>query len=121
MRLPRWLVVTLLAVSVLVGLGAGLTWWVTWPARTAREFLELLAVHKYDEAQGYYGWIPGWKNQTYALFRERSVNEVNFQAQPRSLADVWKGRRRFKYGRSPLVFHFTVERGKVVLSGYEHD
>jgi hypothetical protein len=38
MRLPRWLVVSLLAVSVLAVPGAGAWWWVTWPERTANQF-----------------------------------------------------------------------------------
>jgi hypothetical protein len=38
MRLPRWLVVSLLSASVLTVLGAGAWWWVTWPERTANKF-----------------------------------------------------------------------------------
>jgi WD domain, G-beta repeat len=40
MRLPRWLVVTLLSVSLLALLGAGAWWWVTWPeTRCSREYV----------------------------------------------------------------------------------
>ncbi len=42
MKLPRWLVVVMLSSSVLAPLGAAAWWWVTWPDRTAREFVELL-------------------------------------------------------------------------------
>jgi hypothetical protein len=40
MTLPRWLVVSLLIVSLLAVFGAGAWWWVTWPERTARAFIE---------------------------------------------------------------------------------
>jgi hypothetical protein len=42
MKLPRWLVVTLLASSALGVLGAAAWWWVAWPERTARELITLL-------------------------------------------------------------------------------
>src|SRR5262245_17388964 len=42
MRLPRWLVWTLLSASVLAVLGASAWLWVTWPDRTARTFFGLL-------------------------------------------------------------------------------
>ena len=41
MRLPRWLVVALLSVSVLAVLGTCMAWWVTWPERTVRQFEQL--------------------------------------------------------------------------------
>jgi hypothetical protein len=40
MKMPRWLVVSLLSISVLSALGAAGYWWVTWPERTAREYVE---------------------------------------------------------------------------------
>jgi hypothetical protein len=41
MRMPRWLVVSLLSASVLTVLGAGAWWWVTWPDMTLCHFLDL--------------------------------------------------------------------------------
>lgn len=35
MKLPRWLVVSLLSASLLAVLGSGAWWWVTWPVTTA--------------------------------------------------------------------------------------
>jgi hypothetical protein len=49
MRFPRWLVVTLMTVSVLAPLGSGVSWWVTWPERTARAFLSNFSASRYDE------------------------------------------------------------------------
>ena len=49
MKLPRWLVVGMLAASALAVLVAATFWWVTWPERTAREFHELIRSWKLDE------------------------------------------------------------------------
>ena len=38
-KLPRWLLVSLLIASILGVLGAVAWWWVTWPDRTAGRFL----------------------------------------------------------------------------------
>jgi hypothetical protein len=46
MRLPRWLVVSLLSASVLAVLGYVSWWWVTWPERTAWELM-----HRWDAGQ----------------------------------------------------------------------
>src|SRR5437867_2995398 len=50
MKLPRWLVIAMLTSSALAVLAAAGWWWVTWPERTAREFVELLKAHRADEA-----------------------------------------------------------------------
>jgi hypothetical protein len=44
MKLPRWLLWSLLSISVVAALAAAGWWWVTWPERTAREFIELLFI-----------------------------------------------------------------------------
>jgi hypothetical protein len=119
MRLPRWLLIGLLITTAFAVVGLGGIWWVNWPDRTAREFLDLLAEKKYDEATTRFGWTPGWKNQTFALFsREPKVIESKFRSEPRTVLDMSVGRQTFKYGRS-LVFRFTVIRGRIVESGYD--
>ena len=50
MRFPRWLVVTLLSVSLMAVLGAGGWWWVTWPTKTANRFVNLLLDNQRVEA-----------------------------------------------------------------------
>jgi hypothetical protein len=42
MKLPRWLLWTMMTLSVFGTLAAAGWWWVTWPERTAREFIRLL-------------------------------------------------------------------------------
>jgi len=44
MKLPRWLVIAMLTTSVLLPIAAAGWWWVTWPERTAREFIELAGI-----------------------------------------------------------------------------
>ena len=48
MRLPRWLLVLLIVVSVLAPLLAAGWWWVTWPDRTMREYVALVAEGNFD-------------------------------------------------------------------------
>src|SRR5262245_32188622 len=50
MKLPRWLVVSLLTSSALAVFGAGAWWWVTWPKRTISAFTALLAHGHLDQA-----------------------------------------------------------------------
>jgi hypothetical protein len=50
MRMPRWLVLTLLSANVLVVLGAGVFWWVTWPDQTARQFVDVVLAGDRDTA-----------------------------------------------------------------------
>ena len=69
MKLPRWLVIGMLTSSVLAVLAAAGWWWVTWPERTAREFVERLTTVG-DEAswkemlipevvgESVFGWFP---------------------------------------------------------------
>src|SRR5262245_32919101 len=52
MRVPRWLLATMLCVSVLVTLGLGGWWWVVWPERTASEFFDCVERGHTDEATG---------------------------------------------------------------------
>jgi len=50
MKLPRWLVIAMLTTSVLSVLAAAGWWWVTWPERTLREFVQLVADTEFEEA-----------------------------------------------------------------------
>ncbi len=51
MKLPRWLMIAMLTTSVLVPVAAAGCSWVTWPERTAREFVSLLHAEKLKEAR----------------------------------------------------------------------
>jgi hypothetical protein len=119
MRLPRWLIVSLLTVSALAVLSTGMWWWVTWPERTAREFVELVRLAQFDEAERVAPFLRG-PGSTFArdeLLVHRPRARIN---QSRSLSDIILGRLRFKflYGEDLAEGYFTygyeVERGAVV-------
>jgi hypothetical protein len=48
MKLPRWLVATLLSSSALLVVGTAGWYWATWPARVACEFIDRLASPQID-------------------------------------------------------------------------
>ena len=108
MKLLRWLVIGMLTTSVLAVLAA-CGWWVTWPERTDRQFVELVASQKLGEASAMLAPEPfesrlnlktgtdWWKN---AWLEEGS----------RSLDDLFHGREGFAFG----TIFFVVERGMVV-------
>ena len=50
MKLPRWLVISLLRISALSVLGYAGWWWVTWPERSLQEFVHLAADGQFEEA-----------------------------------------------------------------------
>jgi hypothetical protein len=62
MRLPHWLVVTLLTVSVFAVLDAGAVWWVAWPTRTMNKFVVLLRAGDLDSANKMIIDSDTWQN-----------------------------------------------------------
>ena len=113
MKLPRWLVIGMLASSVLLVLAAAGWWWVTWPQRTARGFVELIAAKQWDEARR---MLTPYDPEEYVgrLFVGDSDlawwDHPSLQAQPRSWIDVLVGRQDFEIGGGWVV---VVGRGKV--------
>ena len=84
MKLPRWLVILMLTTSLLAVLAAAGWWWVTWPERTAREFIERFG------------------NTAYVV-----------QPESRSPSDIILARSRFKINAARLR-EFTIVRGCVL-------
>ena len=88
-------------------------WWVTWPERTAREFVELMAAQKWEESRRLQApnsrdrlWpeiispeyvVPGW-------------NQNGLQPKPRSLIDVLSARQDFDMLNG---WHLTIQRGEL--------
>ena len=50
MKLPRWLFLGLLGLILLSPIAAVCIWWITWPERTARQFVALLGEGQLGEA-----------------------------------------------------------------------
>lgn len=123
MKLPRWLVIAMLTSSGLAMLAIPGWWWVTWPERTAREFVELIDADKTIEAKKMilvreedwdpYGrglgirkgeFYPGW-----LVYLPR--RPLNIAAQPRNFADVSRGEQEFLVGRKHKM---RIARGKII-------
>ena len=105
MKLPRWLMILMLTTSVLVPLAAAGWWWVTWPERTAREYIELL------ERPGESERIWFGSGREHTLLIDRRVGAPEWDPQRRTLKDVLLGRQLFAGVKCDLVL--KVERGMV--------
>jgi hypothetical protein len=120
MKFPRWLLVSLLSASVLAVLGAGAWWWVTWPERTAREFLERLGDGGFVELERLFGWTPDQFHQD-ARTRNmlsaavRSVPFEEYEPVARTPGDYLLARQRFEWraGWGEFVDTIFVEKGEV--------
>ena len=116
MKLPRWLVIGMLTSSVLSVLAAAGWWWVTWPDRTAREFLCFMSDGSFDKARQ---MIHEGSVLPLRLDDLRAANAQNtLDSEPRDLADVIQGIQRFrvKGPRTTGDMILDVKLGKVVTS-----
>jgi hypothetical protein len=114
MKLPRWLMVSLLATSVLAMLGTGTWWWVTWPQRTASKFIELISHGKFQQArQMMYGYSHVKEHHWHNYFTEDERNAI-VECEPRSLEDIALGRLRFIFILGGERSSFTAERSRVI-------
>ncbi len=129
MKLPRWLVIAMLTTSVLSVLAAAGCWWVTWPERTAREFVELIATEKFEAAQAMMGQEEiVWTAERGCSVPVRSSSKWgDVEAKPRSLMNLLActgqyGIPHAAYNDYPdhrdswLEWTFTARRGKIVES-----
>ena len=113
MKLPRWLVIGMLASSVLAVLAAVGWWWVTWPERTAREFVELLAAKELDEARRMLVAPPPENPRPGLIILVAAAanwNPQKVQPKRRSLLDIFAARQSFYATEG---WFYWVERGKI--------
>ena len=128
MKIPRWLLLTLITLSVLgVVLPAG-WWWFTWPARTIRDFTALLEEGRFDDADQFLKRparlgvlrIDGQDKESVVFDADSSKAMTRFSAPPswpsemfrtwctldnlqtdsRSFSDWILGRQEFSYHRT---------------------
>ena len=119
MKLPRWLVIAMLSSSVLAVLGAAGWWWVTWPERTAREFVDLMAKGRYEEAKEMVEMQC--EHGSYSVeFEILSLNWtwkkwswLNSEPKPRTLVDVFCARQWYKIAGEPVDWEFQVAGRKI--------
>jgi hypothetical protein len=111
MKLPRWLVISMLTTSVLSVLGFGGWWWVTWPERTAREFLDLMARGDRTEAQKLLALdSTAQLKESHACFMAKE-GWVDLQPNERSVADYARATARFRVAQRNWTL--KVERGRI--------
>jgi hypothetical protein len=123
MKLPRWLVTSMLAFSVLAGIGLPMGWWLTLPYRTARRFVELVESGKTVEAQDlvlvteseWDQWGRGLGSRRGEFYPRWLVylprRPLELTAQWRSPAEMFRGEQEFLIGRKHKM---RVARDKVV-------
>jgi hypothetical protein len=125
MKLPRWAVVSMLMACPLAILGVGVRWWITWPERTARNFIE--AINSED--------LTGARNvltaQTFSLemtLRPLAPDETHrgepwsIEPMPRSLGDILTGRQEFsKPRRSHARITYLEKDGDIWLTSVMYD
>ena len=113
MKLPRWLVIGMLTSSLLSVLAAAGWWWVTWPERTAREFVALLAERRFNEALTYVNGSPG-EGAEFCIyqFSDEAWDVSKIALQHRPVLDVICGRQTVDI-LPELNVSIDVERGKI--------
>src|SRR5262245_30663657 len=123
MRLPRWLVLSLLGTSALTLVLTTLWWWSTWPERTAREFIAAIEQQRFGELKPFIksSWYqhPKWSvdvevpGQSPRLLYRPSTYSVTTQVP--SWADRCRGHGTFDVqGDGFERYRFEVTRGKIV-------
>src|SRR5262245_47786220 len=138
MKLPLWLVVSLLTMSVLAVLAVGAWWWVTWPERVALQFVTLLANGDRGAAIGMLHDHVSLHSLPPVVLEEVLELELRSPAQ-RTLTDIIEAKQQFRLdteiqltlkdiidaklsfgtARSRRLLHtepwfFSVERGTVI-------
>src|SRR5262245_26604345 len=123
MKLPRWLLVSLLGFSTLGALCALVAFWLSWPERTTRRFLALIQEGEFEATNemivGATWSAPsrssvelqvlrpdGFSRHTRNTFErlwQHDFREPNMKLHPRSWTDRIQGRRLFH----ALVFRRT--------------
>jgi hypothetical protein len=101
MKLPRWLLWTMLTCSVVSALAAAGWWWVTWPDRTVRRFLDDSSYrNSIVESPGYLSQFPSLdrgmiSHWTLALVDDYHQNH-RLKPLPRTLLDMIMARQAFE-------------------------
>ena len=112
MKLPRWLVILMLTTSVLSVLAAAGWWWVTWPERTAQEFVALMMAGKEGDAKRMIQYSPqpvvlwGW---FHSQRRPLDWNHSDVHSLSRTISDIVTARQKFLLPE----LHITVRQSSI--------
>jgi len=117
MRLPSWLITTLLTSSLLAVLGAAGWWWVTWPQRTALLFAALVSEEKWDSIDSMVQPTTEFA-PIIQIDEDQSIDwsRLVIEPQSRSASDVVMARQFF---RTLSGFEFGVDKGVVQMTQFD--
>jgi hypothetical protein len=117
MKLPRWLVITMLATGIFSVLVAAGFWWVTWPGRIAMEFDKQFCAKKTEEYARLCESMLARHFVNYDIVRgDEQMNteyESGFAAVNPTPWDIIIGKRVWSGHWGSTSAYFVVERGKV--------
>src|SRR5262245_6860083 len=129
MKLPRWLLASMLSAIAFGFLSACAWWWLSWPERTAHVFVALhrdgnwmLAVQMYDDPWrhflgGRHADDRDSSDRDYLRYWMKVIGDWQLEPNSRSLTDIVVGRQSFHipgyYGANDA--QLTAQMGKVTL------
>jgi hypothetical protein len=110
----------MITTELLAVLSIAAWWWVTWPERTARRFVEFMAANRFDDATALV------KERTLVFLRSEKMrpswNQTNLDMGTRNSLELMSGQQRFSLpfermnegGTLSVVHTFTVRRGSIL-------
>ena len=122
MKLPRWLLICLVSVNLAALVVLPAVWWLTWPDRTARDFVTLVAQDRFEEVlrmcrTNPYARNPGVMHRIQTGFGDGQ--QPTLERAARTHADILAGRQNFWIPE--LHYGFTVQRGRIVSQSERAD
>jgi hypothetical protein len=112
MKIPRWIMGTLAAVSTTAVVIPLLWWWVNWPAFTADAFFTLVRERQWDEASTMLQSIETGPTLDHLRRCSGIAPTATLRPLDRTWVDVLVGRQTFQFDHrhNPCL---TIERGSV--------
>ena len=136
MKLPRWLVWTLLAASIAGGVVFPAWWWKVWPGRTASAFIAAVREADFERANQFLEKSVRWEvgpypgcmmlnhvNPEYGYgasveeWQELAGSEA-VRIEPRTLEDILRGRQRFSLWGAPVYFSAKRDTIELAFDGF---
>ena len=117
MKLPRWLVIAMLTTSVLAVLARAGWWWVTWPERTAREFVQSMVDGDGDRVlrmAQITPTLPSYKREIVSKILKSDWSNTRLHSNDRTVSEILGASQKFETDR--VFTRFEVVRGRVTLS-----
>jgi hypothetical protein len=116
MKLPRWLLVSLLTVSVLAVLGGAGWWWVSWPERAVTALFDDIRANRWETARTRPGISDEALESLASLVAQTSaptaMQESLVAPATRTFPDLLFARQRFLV--PGIGYFFVIERGCLV-------